>query len=77
MSAHSSELIDRLNIGKLDFVMLTAKLCRVKKIKPYKALEMMETGEVDLNELRELIIQDLQMIQPEPEPELEPEPDLE
>jgi|TARA_R110000803_G_scaffold74084_3_gene138107 hypothetical protein len=53
--------------SRVELVLLASKLSRTRKISAVKALMLLETGEVDIEELRETILFDLQKVKPEPE----------
>ena len=53
--------------SRVELVLLASKLSRTRKISAVKALMLLETGEVDVEELRETILVDLQKVKPEPE----------
>jgi hypothetical protein len=53
--------------SRVELVLLASKLSRTRKISAVKALMLLETGEVDIEELRETILFDLQQVKPEPE----------
>jgi hypothetical protein len=53
--------------SRVELVLLASKLSRTRKISAVKALMLLETGEVDIEELRETILVDLQKVKPEPE----------
>ena len=53
--------------SRVELVLLASKLLRTRKISAVKALMLLETGEVDIEELRETILFDLQKVKPEPE----------
>lgn len=53
--------------SRVELVLLASKLSRTRKISAVKALMLLETGEVDVEELRETILVDLQKVKLEPE----------
>lgn len=54
-------------ISRVELVLLASKLARTQKCSAVKALMMLESGEVDVEELREILLLDLQKIKPKPE----------
>ena len=59
-------------ISRVELVLLASKLARTRKCSAVKALMMLESGEVDVEELREVLLLDLQKIKP---PEIEADED--
>jgi len=53
--------------GRVELVILAARLARLKKCSPVKALLMLETGEIDIQDLHENLLTSLQEVQPETE----------
>ena len=53
--------------GRVELVILAARLARLKKCSPVKALLMLETGDIDIQDLRKNLQTSLQKIQPDPE----------
>lgn len=54
-------------ISRVELVLLASKLARSRKCSAVKALLMLESGEINVEELRETLLFDLQNIKPEPE----------
>jgi hypothetical protein len=54
-------------ISRVELVLLASKLARSRKCSAVKALIMLESGEINVEELRETLLFDLQNIKPEPE----------
>ena len=53
--------------GRVELVILAARLARLKKCSGVKALLMLETGDIDIQDLRKNLQTSLQKIQPDPE----------
>lgn len=70
----TKQIIEDLNVSKLNFVLIAAKIARANKVSASNAIRMLEDKEVTPDEIEELIIEDLQKVHPEPEPEPTPEP---
>jgi len=49
-------------MSRPELVILSSALVRLKKIKPSQALDMIESGDVNIDELRELVILNLQQV---------------
>ena len=54
-------------ISRVELVILAARLARLKKCSGVKALLMLETGDIDIQDLRKNLQTSLQKIQPDPE----------
>jgi len=68
MSTNADSVLTGSGIkSRVELVLLASKLSRTRKISAVKALMLLETGEVDIEELRETILVDLQKVKPEPE----------
>jgi hypothetical protein len=48
-------------MSRPELVILAAKLCRLKKIKPGNSLRLFENDSIDIDELREILIEDLKL----------------
>lgn len=59
-------------ISRVELVLLASKLARSRKCSAVKALIMLESGEINVEELRETLLLDLQKIKP---PEIEADED--
>jgi|TARA_R110001599_G_scaffold222723_5_gene421873 hypothetical protein len=59
-------------ISRVELVLLASKLARSRKCSAVKALLMLESGEINVEELRETLLLDLQKIKP---PEIEADED--
>ena len=62
-----SVLIGSGIMSRVELVLLASKLARSRKCSAVKALIMLESGEINVEELRETLLFDLQNIKPEPE----------
>lgn len=56
-------------ISRVELVILAARLARLKKCSPVKALLMLETGEINIQDLHENLLTSLQEVQPQAETE--------
>ena len=54
---------------RVELVILAARLARLKKCSPVKALLMLETGEINIQDLHENLLTSLQEVQPQAETE--------
>ena len=59
-------------ISRVELVLLASKLARSRKCSAVKALLMLESGEINVEELRETLLFDLQKVKP---PEIEADED--
>ena len=55
--------------GRVELVILAARLARLKKCSGVKALLMLETGDIDIQDLRKNLLTSLQEVQPQAETE--------
>ena len=55
--------------GRVELVILAARLARLKKCSGVKALLMLETGEINIQDLHENLLTSLQEVQPQAETE--------
>ena len=55
--------------GRVELVILAARLARLKKCSSVKALLMLETGEINIQDLHENLLTSLQEVQPQAETE--------
>ena len=51
-------------ISRVELVLLASKLARSRKCSAVKALLMLESGEINVEELRETLLLDLQKVKP-------------
>ena len=51
-------------ISRVELVLLASKLARSRKCSAVKALLMLESGEINVEELRETLLFDLQKVKP-------------
>jgi|TARA_R110000822_G_scaffold64663_1_gene158561 hypothetical protein len=51
-------------ISRVELVLLASKLARSRKCSAVKALIMLESGEINVEELRETLLFDLQKVKP-------------
>ena len=51
-------------ISRVELVLLASKLARSRKCSAVKALIMFESGEINVEELREILLLDLQKVKP-------------
>ena len=51
-------------ISRVELVLLASKLARTRKCSAVKALIMLESGEINVEELRETLLFDLQKVKP-------------
>jgi|TARA_B110000211_G_C14015831_1_gene525343 hypothetical protein len=51
-------------ISRVELVLLASKLARSRKCSAVKALIMLESGEINVEELREILLLDLQKVKP-------------
>jgi len=51
-------------ISRVELVLLASKLARSRKCSAVKALIMLESGEINVEELRETLLLDLQKVKP-------------
>ena len=59
-----SVLIGSGIISRVELVLLASKLARSRKCSAVKALLMLESGEINVEELRETLLLDLQKVKP-------------
>jgi hypothetical protein len=59
-----SVLIGSGIISRVELVLLASKLARSRKCSAVKALIMLESGEINVEELRETLLFDLQKVKP-------------
>jgi|TARA_R110000850_G_scaffold202783_1_gene328784 hypothetical protein len=59
-----SVLIGSGIISRVELVLLASKLARSRKCSAVKALIMLESGEINVEELREILLLDLQKVKP-------------
>ena len=55
--------------GRVELLILAARFERLKKCSPVKALLMLETGEINIQDLHENLLTSLQEVQPQAETE--------
>ena len=68
MSTNADSVLTGSGIkSRVELVLLASKLARTRKCSAVKALKMLESGEINVEELRETLLFDLQNIKPEPE----------
>jgi len=62
-----------LGVGRIELVTLAAEVSRSKNIRATEALELLGSGELDIAEIKEQIIQKLQTVKPPVEEIVEPD----
>ena len=73
MSTNADSVLTGSGIkSRVELVLLASKLARTRKCSAVKALLMLESGEINVEELRETLLLDLQKIKP---PEIEADED--
>ena len=73
MSTNADSVLTGSGIkSRVELVLLASKLARTRKCSAVKALIMLESGEINVEELRETLLLDLQKIKP---PEIEADED--
>ena len=63
---YAVDIMRKLNYHeKFKFTMLARHVAKIKGVSPVKALQLIESGEVDLKDVEEYAIKSLQKVQPE------------
>ena len=65
MSTNADSVLTGSGIkSRVELVLLASKLARTRKCSAVKALIMLESGEINVEELRETLLLDLQKVKP-------------
>lgn len=67
-ASYIDDIMRKLNYNqKYELTMLVINVARVRRVSAVKALQLIESGEIDLKDVKESFIKSLQKIQPKEE----------